>query len=326
MFSQRPHNPLIPDSLISTAAKAFAEHLKKVTEKPEDEQRWVELLQWPKLRLTGPTHGHKIKRGDRIKQLRERLSNENPTAIIYTEPIRTPELSGQRLERRVRHRIDAGDTRGAVRLVINEGRIIEPDITSAAALKANHPAGDGEPLNNLESTAPIEFTEQQLRTAIEGMQTGGAPGPDGLRPVHVKQMTGPKAADARETVMAERSKFIKLCLSGLVPPNIRHLFFGANLLAFKKKDGGLRPIAVGLILRRLTSRVACAATREMLPNILEPIQLGVGTRGGAEIAAHATRRFLANCTGDSGIVKLDFANAFNSVNHSHIMNCVIQTY
>lgn len=52
----------------------------------------------------------------------------------------------------------------------------------------------------------MEFTEQHLRTAIEGMQTRGAPGPDGLRPSQLKQITRLKFADAKNIILLAMSK------------------------------------------------------------------------------------------------------------------------
>jgi hypothetical protein len=53
----------------------------------------------------------------------------------------------------------------------------------------------------------------------------------------------------------------KLCnfiLSGQLPSEICHLLYGASLCAFHKKDGGIRPIALGNCLRRLTSKLTCS--------------------------------------------------------------------
>lgn len=101
--------------------------------------------------------------------------------------------------------------------------------------------------------------------------------------------------------------------------------FGASLVALRKKDGGLRPIAIGLLLRRVLSRVCCITLRERTTTLLKPFQLGLGTPGGAEAAVHATRRFIASCTGPTGIAKLDFVNAFNCIQREHVVNCVSAT-
>jgi len=74
-----------------------------------------------------------------------------------------------------------------------------------------------------------------------------------------------------------------------------------------------------LALRRLIARAACAATQQQAAELLSPIQLGLGIRGGAEAAVHGVRRFLDATTGATGIVKLDFTNAFNAVSRAAVL-------
>ena len=45
-------------------------------------------------------------------------------------------------------------------------------------------------------------------------------------------------------------------LEGKCPDRIRRILFGGKLIAHRKKDGGLRPIAIGCYWRRLTLKVA----------------------------------------------------------------------
>lgn len=161
----------------TNSRQRFPEHLKSVTENPDEEQRWVKLLKFPKLRLAGPTDGGKANCSDRIKQFRDKQCNENPTPFIFEAQAKTLKPTRQQLERRVRHRIDAGDIRGAVRLVINEGRIIEPDDASAAVLTFKHPAGDSVTLNDNNRLDAIEFTEKQLRAAIKECNQAENPDP-----------------------------------------------------------------------------------------------------------------------------------------------------
>src|SRR4029077_1049838 len=107
--------------------------------------------------------------------------------------------------------------------------------------------------------------------------------------------------------------FVNLVLAGGVPVRVRPHFFGASLLAFNKKDGGLRPIAVGLTFRRLVAKVACRFGSDHCVNYLKPRQLGVGVKGGTEALAHGARRYLDNLPNNHVFVKLDFTNAFNSI-------------
>jgi hypothetical protein len=53
-------------------------------------------------------------------------------------------------------------------------------------------------------------------------------------------------------------------LSGQLPSEICHLLYGASLCALNKKDGGLRPITNGNCLRRLTSKLACFQSRNIV--------------------------------------------------------------
>ena len=78
-----------------------------------------------------------------------------------------------------------------------------------------------------------------------------------------------------------------LILKGQTPNQIRPYFFGATLVAFTKKNGGIRPIAIGCTLRRLAAKCASALTLSELPDLLVPRQLGFGIPQGVEAAVHA---------------------------------------
>ncbi|XP_029654080.1 uncharacterized protein LOC115227355 [Octopus sinensis] len=113
-------------------------------------------------------------------------------------------------------------------------------------------------------------------------------------------------------------------LSGDLPELVRHFFFSAKLIALEKKGGGVRPIAVGSVFRRLASKMACRAVIPTLTPLMCPIQLGVGTPGGCEAAIHGIRAFNhVNNNTPHIIVKLDIRNAFNTILRDSILeNCL----
>ncbi len=80
--------------------------------------------------------------------------------------------------------------------------------------------------------------------------------------------------------------------SGKVNTAVVKILYGANLCALNKKDGGIRPIAVGSTLRRIASKVACKNVQEQLSSYFNPVQLGYGTKGGCEAATHAARTYI----------------------------------
>ena len=53
-----------------------------------------------------------------------------------------------------------------------------------------------------------------------------------------------------------------------------------------KPGGGIRPIAVSEVFYRLACIYALELVRDVLPDVFEPIQLGVGSVGGSERAVH----------------------------------------
>ena len=98
--------------------------------------------------------------------------------------------------------------------------------------------------------------------------------------------------------------------------------FSANLTALRKKDGGIRPVAVGNVLRRLAAKVVCYAVSSAVPYELSPIQIGCSVKGRAEAAIHAVRKFVSNKIDSHDptvLVKLDMKNAFNSVRREHVL-------
>ena len=104
------------------------------------------------------------------------------------------------------------------------------------------------------------------------------------------------------------------------------MLFGATLLAIGKKDGGVRPIAVGFVWRRLAAKVAGRHITENCANIFSPRQLGVGIPGGAEPAVHATRIFLDNLQPGNILLKIDSQNAFNTVRRDVILEEIKEVF
>lgn len=91
---------------------------------------------------------------------------------------------------------------------------------------------------------------------------------------------GPATGGGVHSLLSALASFVTLVLAGRTPPSIRPFFFGATLIALEKKDGGVRPIAVGCTLRRLAAKVASGRVLEDMAALLAPRQLGFGVKGG----------------------------------------------
>ena len=66
----------------------------------------------------------------------------------------------------------------------------------------------------------------------------------------------------------------------------------ARLIPITKKDGGIRPIAIGTIFHNLISSAIMCNLKEKLPGTFSPVQFGVGMPGGAENIVHGIRNLL----------------------------------
>ena len=124
------------------------------------------------------------------------------------------------------------------------------------------------------------------------------------------------ADDKLKTALTD---FVNLLLVGELPIEVRQILYGGRLIALQKKDGGIRPIAVGYMLRCLTAKCANSCVTKRRSEELQPTQIGVGVLGGAEAVVYATRRLMSSLTHNHVFVKLDFPNAFNSVRRDTIL-------
>ena len=163
----------------------------------------------------------------------------------------------------------------------------------------------------------ISVDEREVTLGIISFKRVSAGGPDGLRPQHLKDRIS--VEESSQDLPATLTAFVYLVIEGRTPPSIRPFLFGANSTALQKKDGGVRPIAVGRTLRRLAG---CKVIEEM-GELLSPRQLGYGVRGGAEAAIHAARLYLQDLDLDKAILKLDFKNAFNSIHRDKVLAAVL---
>ena len=97
------------------------------------------------------------------------------------------------------------------------------------------------------------------------------------------------------------------------------MFFGARLIPLEKKTGGIRPIAVGSILRRLCSKLVICTASDRIMKYLQPHQIGFHTKNGAEVGVHIARDYIS-VPSQKYVLKIDFSNAFNSVSRQEIFN------
>ena len=100
-------------------------------------------------------------------------------------------------------------------------------------------------------------------------------------------------------VLEQLTAVVQLLARGGAPPEVAPYLVGASLMALPKENGGIRPIAVGEVLRRITGKCLCAAVREEARAFFPPAQLGVACPSGVDAAVHAARAWTTRSRGDA---------------------------
>lgn len=251
------------------------------------------------------------------------LFNELLHLLSIDRP-KKPESHSERLLIKIAQRkIGEGDIGGAVRVLCSQEGIADYTPETIERLKAKHPDEDlslieEETIPNLD---PFETSTEQIINAIKHFPISSSSGIDGLRPRHLKDLISFSCGDACEKLTLAAAKLTDIVRSGKVCQKLLPVFYGAALIALAKKNGDIRPIAIGLTWRRLAGKIACFSIRDELSQKLSPIQNGFGVKSGAEAIVHAVRAFAeADHSTPMAIIKFDYKNAFNELLRKFLLN------
>ena len=137
-------------------------------------------------------------------------------------------------------------------------------------------------------------------------------------------MTASSNGEPRAKLVESIADFINLILlPGKVPKEVLPTFFGANLTTLKKPEGGTWPVAVGMTIGRLAAKIFMTKLKSFCENEFRPNQMGVGTPNGCEAVVHVVRTYVESADiQDEVLLKIDFCNAFNSVQRDVVLKLV----
>ena len=122
--------------------------------------------------------------------------------------------------------------------------------------------------------------EEDIKMALTSFRPESTSGPDGLHPEHLQTLLSGKAIEAGVRLLASLTMFENLMLKVEVPEFALLIMYGAAMFALSKKNGGIRPIAVGNTLRRLATKVGAKSISASIGEALRPVQLGASSKGG----------------------------------------------
>ena len=149
-------------------------------------------------------------------------------------------------------------------------------------MRAKHPPSCLPTLPSGPAPPPVRFSEDEVAKALKSFPNGLAPGPSGLWSNHLKEAVFWPSHDRASRALHSLSQLVNIVCAGNIPDGVILHLCGASLLPCKKKNGGLRPIAVGEVIRCLVSKCAAKLVLPEALEILMPQQLGVGVPSGCE--------------------------------------------
>ena len=132
-----------------------------------------------------------------------------------------------------------------------------------------------------------EIPEAVVLKAVQSFPTGSALEPSGLRATHLKEAILCSSFSSATWALQSLSTLVNELGAGHSPPEVTPHLCGASLLGSCKKGGGFHPIAVGEVLRHLTSKCLSRIVQQEAVRSLSPLQLGFSIKAGCEAIVHA---------------------------------------
>src|SRR2546425_6487636 len=141
------------------------------------------------------------------------------------------------LAKRVSAKLEEGNLKAAIRLMISEDSVSSPSAAVLASLQDKHPPSSSGSvvLPSPDASASFIVSEDMVKKAIMSFPAGSSGGPDGLSPQHLKVLLSCRVAGP--DFLSALTGFTNMILAGRCPSSIAKTFFGGRLIALDKKAG-----------------------------------------------------------------------------------------
>ncbi|KAL5722078.1 hypothetical protein ACHQM5_005643 [Ranunculus cassubicifolius] len=217
-----------------------------------------------------------------------------------------------------RRKLGDGHFTAAVRVLTSAG-IAPRNSETLRDLEEKHPEAPPPIIPDIPLTeSAVTVGRDIVMDRVRSFPKGTSCGRDGLRAQHLLDSISGAASIIADDLCASIAAVVNLFLEGKCPGHLGEYVASAPLTPLLKPGGGIRPIAVGSVWRRLVSKCAAIAVGKPMGTYLEDLQFGVGVPGGSEGILHAVNR-LVEAKGDNNnltMLLVDFKNAFNLASNS----------
>ena len=153
-----------------------------------------------------------------------------------------------------------------------------------------------------------------------------AAGPSGMR---IQHLLDAASVPLPTPISTSLRHIINILAAGKAPQGLAIFLSGASLTVLSKnRPSDIRPIAVGEVLRRITSKCLCHLIRVRAADFFQPLQLGVACPQGVEKIVHYLQSCIEDHCSDKDFVvlKVDMTNAFNLVSRQAILDDCAQHF
>eukprot|EP00435_Cladocopium_sp_Y103_P064641 s718_g26.t1 len=260
-----------------------------------DDKAWRELMMLPQAVLCSPQRGGRRHQKAAAAYTLDRLHRWQEGERLSLWQSRPSPRKGSSDRPSVEQRRELaiglareGFDRKACTASLSQG-LCPADDSTLQQLKALHPESTPPPAQHLgDLPVPPEVAPDLLTRCLRAFPAETAPGPSGLRVQHLRDAC---PAGGSEAVVAQLCAVVNLLAQGRAPDYVAPVLAGASLVALPKPNGGV----------------------------------GVAVPGGTEKVIHTVRAWWQRYQlGPSPklLIKLDFANAFNTVNRDAILPTV----
>lgn len=207
--------------------------------------------------------------------------------------------------KRAQKLLESGLIGRAAKALTSEATVAANTPANLAALYRKHPIGSSQPFppGNPRPGPPVP--QSTIAEAIRTTHRETSPGLSGWTKPLLERAATPNSA-----VLAMLHQLTNAILKGTA--HGRLLLTASHLVSLSKKDGGIRPIAVGDLIYRIAAKSILQT--HFRSNMLGPNQLGVNNPGGTEPAIFMLEEAIMgpNINGFEQVTSIDAENAFNA--------------
>ena len=289
---------------------------------------WTRLLMLPKCVLVASRRAGKRNRGDHLSVSRLCTAwDKGEVKWLWTRATRSSLAKARSqgvdskrvFESAITH-VRHGRLGKACATLSSSG--LAPDVAATGQkLRGKHPAGPS-PLPVLRVPGDSPAMQLGPEFNLKGVLASFAKnvGTDNTN-FRVQHLVDACSASLPRALLGSLRRVINLLLSGEAHFDTQQFLAGAKLTALTKGEDDVRPIAAGNVFRRIASKCVCQLHQARFRAVLGKHQVGVAQPAGAEAVVHLTREVVDRLwvSPDFVLLKVDFANAFNSIDRTSML-------